>query len=460
MLDCTALLVSTDPGLIRTAEEGVASTAHLRLEVCRGLGEARARLERDDVALGMVHLAAADDAEVTRFVYAAAARKQSCAVVVLGEECPNHRAVAFLRAGAADYVGLPVSAERLSSLMDTLTLRARLGLTRKPAGAGTAWAARGQDPLPFGSDPEMVGLLKQILRVGPQDTTLLLTGESGTGKTYLARLAHELSPRRDEPFLVIDCGALSPSLIESEMFGHVRGAFTGADRDRPGKLAAAGGGTLLLDEINALPLPLQGKLLRAMDARAFVPVGSNQPRPLRARLLAASNRPLDREVSEGRFRGDLYYRLNFVGFYLPPLRERRRAVAPLAARFLAQAASRSGRADCRIAPDALRALEAYDWPGNVRELRNVLERAVTLCPGTEIQLGDLPEVIRSAAASPPPTDGAPGGPMTAKEEAEIVRIAEALEKHGHNPQRAAAELGISRTALSKKLHKYGLIGAG
>jgi DNA-binding NtrC family response regulator len=473
MLDCTALLVSTDPAFIRTVKAGIASIPYLRLEVCREPAEALARLQRDEVALGMVHLmATADDAAVSRFVQAAVARKQPCAAVVLGEEYRNHLAVAFLRAGAADYVGLPVSADWLSYLMDTLTLRARLGLPRKPAAADLAWAVSGQDPLHLGSDPETVALLEQIRRVGPQDTTLLFTGETGTGKTHLARLTHELSPRRDEPFLVIDCGALSPTLVESEMFGHVKGAFTGAERDRQGKFAAAGGGTLLLDEVNSLPLHLQGKLLRAVDERAFEPVGSNKLHPLRARLIVASNRPLDREVREGRFRADLYYRLNVVGFYLAPLRERRRAIAPLAARFLVQSACRNNRFVGQITADALRALEEYDWPGNLRELRNVLERAVALCAGTDIQLRDLPEGIRAAvsvassqsaevtASGPAPRSADRSGLAKVIEEAELLRITAALEKHGHNRQRAAAELGISRTALSRKLHQYGLIGAG
>src|SRR5262249_21169236 len=161
--------------------------------------------------------------------------------------------------------------------------------------------------------------------------------------------------------------------------------------DRPGKFAAAGGGTLLLDEVNSLPRELQSKLLRAVDERVFEPVGSNRPQPLRARLIAAANTPLDREVVEGRFRADLFYRLNVIGFYLAPLRERRAAVAPMANKFVAEFALRNGRAIQQIAPDALRALEEYSWPGNIRELRNVIERAVALCPGTEIQLWDLPE---------------------------------------------------------------------
>jgi DNA-binding NtrC family response regulator len=315
----------------------------------------------------------------------------------------------------------------------------------------------------------MAEVREQIRRVVPQETTLLLTGETGTGKTRLARLIHELSPRREEPFLVVDCGALSPSLIESEMFGHIKGAFTGADRDRPGKFAAAGRGVLLLDEINSLPLPLQSKLLRAVDDRVFEPVGSDRSQPLRARIIAVSNVPLGDEVAAGRFRADLYFRLDVVGFYLPPLRDRRQSVAPLARKFLTEFAGRN-RPDVRgLAQAALEALQDYHWPGNIRELRNVLERAVALCPGPEVQLDDLPEVIRLGKPASPrglslvsaPGDAADSSCLTlaqSREAAEILKIKEALVKHNNNRLRAAQELGISRMGLYKKLHKYGLTG--
>ncbi|HYT87868.1 MAG TPA: sigma-54 dependent transcriptional regulator, partial [Gemmataceae bacterium] len=391
-----------------------------------------------------------------------------CATVLLSDEYQDHQAVAFLRAGATDYLGLPLGSGRLTYLMDTLTLRARFGLRQK--GAAAVGAFNGQDPFHFVLAPEMVELMEQIRRVGPQDTTLLFTGETGTGKTRLARLVHELSPRRDEPFLVIDCGALSPTLIESEMFGHVKGAFTGAERDRVGKFAAVGNGTLLLDEINSLPRELQSKLLRAVDERVFEPVGSNKSLPLRARLITAANTPLEREVVEGRFRADLYYRLNVVGFYLSPLRERRAAIAPLANKFVAEFAARNARPIDQIARDALEALEEYNWPGNIRELRNVIERAVALCPGSEIQLRDLPEAISAVTgwqspqrpilrAARLPLPGADRVTLTkVKQDTEILRITEALEKHNNNRLRAAAELGISRMALYKKLHKYGMMG--
>jgi two-component system response regulator HydG len=221
-----------------------------------------------------------------------------------------------------------------------------------------------------------------------------------------------------------------------------------------------------LDEVNSLPAALQGKLLRAVDERVFEPVGSNRPQPVRARLVAVSNAPLEREVAEGRFRADLYHRLNVVAFALPPLRERRQAVAPLAQRFLAEFAGRNRPDVTGIALEALRALEDYDWPGNVRELRNVLERAVALCPGPQVQRGDLPEAIRSAGpASPAAVAGWRAGPVAGEpatlgrsaEEAEVRRILEALHKHRNNRLRAAAELGISRMGLYNKLHKYGLI---
>src|SRR5262249_42272148 len=219
-------------------------------------------------------------------------------------------------------------------------------------------------------------------------------GETGTGKTRLARLIHELSPRRDQPFLAVNCAALPASLMESEMFGHVRGAFTGADRDRSGKFAEAGSGTLLLDEIDALPLTLQAKLLRVVEERAFEPVGSNKSQAMQARLVVASNRCLEEEAAAGRFRADLYYRLDVVSFFLPPLRDPSDLIRPLVGPLVAEFAARNGRAVSGVSAEALEALEAYGWPGNIRELRNVVERGVALCPGAQVELEDLPAALR------------------------------------------------------------------
>jgi DNA-binding NtrC family response regulator len=300
--------------------------------------------------------------------------------------------------------------------------------------------------------------MAQVRRLAPQDTTVLLGGETGTGKTRLARLLHELSTRRDEPFLTVNCGCLSESLIASEMFGHVRGAFTGADRDRTGKFAEVGGGTLLLDDIDALPLNLQAQLLRVVEERVFEPVGSNQSQPLRARLVVASNRPIADEVKAGRFRADLYYRLSVVGLFLPPLRECNSIIPHAARKFIAHFAA-ADRPCLRLTPAALRALQTHDWPGNYRELRNVIERTVALCPGDTIDLGDLPDAFRPPASefAPPPTADSSAPPLArSKWEAEAVCIMEALEQHNHSRSRAAAALGISRMTLYRKLHRYGL----
>jgi transcriptional regulator with GAF, ATPase, and Fis domain len=242
-------------------------------------------------------------------------------------------------------------------------------------------------------------LTEKVRLVATQNITILLGGETGTGKTRLARMIHDLSPRRAEPFLPVNCGALAADLIESELFGLVRWTFTDAGKARAGKFATAGRGTLLLDDIDALPLPLQAKLLRAVEERVvFEPVGSDESVPVRAQLIAASNRDLEQEVEAGRFRSDLYYRLNVVRFDLPPLREQPGMIHHLAASFLEDCASHNGRPVHGIADEVLRVLEGYTWPGNIRELRNVIERAVALCPGPKIGLSDLPDAIVSAAS--------------------------------------------------------------
>ena len=471
MAGSTALLFTRNSSLVRDIHRITADLRGLRVETCTQPEEIADCLECDDVVLVLLHLTAANEAAVFQLLGAAQETASPAAIIVLAEPDSSEHESAMVAAGANDFLQLPGNAGRLAQLVQEAA--AASGGNR-----GTQLTAPGDngalvDPFFNVHAPEMVELMGQVRRVAPQDTTLLFTGETGTGKTRLARLVHEFSPRAKEPFLVVDCGALSPSLIESEMFGHIRGAFTGADRDRAGKLAAAGNGTLLLDEINSLPLTLQAKLLRAVDERVFEPVGSNKPQPLKARLIAVSNAPLEPEVAAGRFRSDLYYRLNVVGFFLPPLRDRRSAIAPLATQFVSEFATRNRPDVTGMSIPALRALEGYSWPGNVRELRNVIERAVALCPGPEVQPRDLPEAVRTAQPRPTvvsawPVLAAPG-PMPApanaqpttlaqtREETEIRRIQEALQKHRNNRRRAAAELGISRMALYKKLHKYGLM---
>jgi DNA-binding NtrC family response regulator len=487
-----ALVVCREPAVLEPLRALENVVKHLQVRVCPEIEEACVRVRAEDIALVLAHLPAGQDAgELTRLLWAVARARRLCSTVILTDAFQHQQALHLLRAGAADYLEVPRDFDKLAHLV-----AARVG-PLATAAFGKQEPARAAKPRPsppagHGPDPAALAdkaetgvllddlsadlhhLREQVRRVAPQETTLLLTGQTGTGKTRLARLIHELSPRRAEPFLVVDCGALSASLIESELFGHARGAFTGADRDRAGKLTAAGRGTLLLDEVNSLPLPLQAKLLRAVDERLFEPVGANRPLPLQARLIAASNADLQAEVEAGRFRADLFYRLNVVAFFLPPLRERRSSIAPLAEKFLRELAARNRPDVEAISAAALRALQEYDWPGNVRELRNVLERAVALCAGPEVQVEDLPGVLqpgqadqpprRPLLAGPAPHDHAPGSGVAptlaqSKQDAEVRRILEALRKNGNNRRRAAAELGISRMALYKKLHKYGLMDA-
>jgi two-component system, NtrC family, response regulator HydG len=327
---------------------------------------------------------------------------------------------------------------------------------------------RCDEELLSGGGHSMDLLAEMVRRVAAMSSTILLSGETGTGKTRMARLIHELSPRRSQPFLVVNCGALSASLIESEMFGHVKGAFTGADRDRVGKFAEVGYGTLFLDEIDSLPPDLQAKLLRAVEDRVFEAVGSNKTMEMQARLIVASNRDLAREVARGHFRDDLYYRLNVVGFTLPPLRERPEVIAGLASRFLEQFAAECGRRLRGFSPAAMFCLETHSWPGNIRELRNVIERAVVLGAGDQIGTEDLPASTRGDR---PPEIESRVNPLfeqvsaptnqtlvAIREVAEHERILEALAKNSNNRRRASCDLGISRMTLYKKMHKYGLMG--
>jgi transcriptional regulator with PAS, ATPase and Fis domain len=256
--------------------------------------------------------------------------------------------------------------------------------------------------------PSLFPLVERLALAADHDVTLLLTGETGSGKTSLARLIHDCSPRRQEPFVAVPCGALSPDLIESELFGHVRGAFTGAERTKIGKFAAAAHGTLLLDEIDALGLDKQANLLRVLESGEYEPVGSNCTQRTACRIVAASNVSLEELVEQGRFRRDLYYRLKVLSFHLPPLRERPEDIAPLTRALLARFRDRFHKDVRAVSPEALSALEAYPWPGNLRELENVVQEAVLVSRGPVLLVPHLPDVLRKQRRTATAVLGPPG----------------------------------------------------
>ncbi|MGW8257441.1 MAG: sigma 54-interacting transcriptional regulator [Thermoguttaceae bacterium] len=363
-----------------------------------------------------------------------------------------------------DCMSRPLKVSRLKFLIELLLVRPRC------QHAEMAWSSASEEEQKISDridgfifdSPSMRPLFNQLHSIASLETTIFITGETGTGKSHLGRVIHEVSNRKAKPFLTVHCGALPATLMESELFGHVRGAFTGADRDRVGKLAEVRDGTLLLDEVDCVPLDAQVKLLRAIEERTFEPVGANTSQSLRARLIVTSNKPLDVEVAKGRFRADLYYRFNVLSLALPPLRKQPELIKSLAAKFQTDFCSRNSRQFQGMSHTALKALEAFDWPGNIRELRNVIERTSALCPASAIDLKDLPPPIQECYKDPNYHKNCLGFLSRnqldmVRNEAELKQMVAALERNRHNRTTAAEELGISRVTLYKKLHRYGLI---
>jgi transcriptional regulator with PAS, ATPase and Fis domain len=304
--------------------------------------------------------------------------------------------------------------------------------------------------------PSMKEVFRVIERVAPEDATVLVRGETGTGKELVAAALHALSRRKAGPFRAINCAALPATLLESELFGHVRGAFTGAVKDAHGHFQLAHKGTLLLDEVAELPLELQAKLLRVLETRTVLPVGGRDPVPVDVRIVSATHRALRREVEAGRFRADLMYRLRVIPIFLPALRERKDDIALLCEKLLEQLAKTARRRVERIAPATMRVLERYDWPGNVRELANVLAYALVIGQGPIVQPGDLPpELLDSTLEQLESTDTAPSKSKAA-DTPEARRILSVLARAGGNKNRAAQILGISRVTLWRKLRALGL----
>ena len=306
--------------------------------------------------------------------------------------------------------------------------------------------------------PSLAPITERLALAAGHDVTVLLTGETGTGKTFLARLIHENSPRRHEPFIVVPCGAIPSTLVESAFFGHVKGAFTGADRPILGKFAAAGNGTVLLDEIDALGLDEQVKLLRVLETGEYEPVGSTKTETCRARFIVTSNERLEDLVARGRFRWDLFYRIQVMTFCLPPLRERRADIEPLVHGMVERFARKFTRRIESIDPEALAVLQSFAWPGNVRQLENALQQAVLVCQDGTLSRKHLPAAIQDGLL---PDSLAVQGPheslVVNREAQERTAIQQALASEGFSRSRAASRLGVSRVTLYRKMKKYGLI---
>ena len=351
-------------------------------------------------------------------------------------------AVRAMRDGAVDYLEKPIDLDELLELLRRATGTAQTEFAHSPEGFQLPESVIAQSPA-------SLEVFRQAALVAPSETRVLITGESGVGKEVVAGLIHHWSPRAKGPLVKVNCAAIPETLLESELFGHKKGAFTGAVENREGRFEQAKGGTMLLDEIAEMSPILQAKLLRVTQDGTFQRVGSNEEVQTDARILAATNRNLDSEVREGRFREDLFFRLNVIEIYLPPLRDRRADVLPLARKFVAEFSDRK----TRFSSTALSCLELYQWPGNVRELRNAMERATLMARGEVILPEHLPKVIQKAGLEIG-TNADGKGETSRMEEIERTAILEALRKHDYNRSETARALGISRRALLYKIRRY------
>jgi DNA-binding NtrC family response regulator len=451
-MDRRALVVHSDETL-RNLCASILKTLGYATEMADSATRALALLEdtQIDVVLAGVELPGATGVELLRAVKQLSPDTD---VVMMADSGTIPEAVEAIKMGAYDYIsnlGKPLKAEDLKHLLGRLAERQQLAsenrLLREEVGTVQGFGSL------IGASETMQAVYRTILRVAGKRHPVLILGESGTGKELVARAIHAYSPWHDKPFVPIDCGALPPTLIESELFGHVRGAFTGADQTRQGLLAAAQGGTLFLDEIAELPVGLQAKLLRALQEREFKAIGSNTPTRLEARILAATNQDLEPAIQQGTFRKDLYYRLNVVAIKIPPLRERRGDIPALIHRFIDRHRGEDSAIQ-GISYDALTHLMAHGWPGNVRELENCVQHALAMGAGPQIEVGDLPaNLINVVVSSPTAGSETPVPSLEALERRAILR---ALEETGGDRLRAAKLLGIGKTTIYRKLKEYGL----
>jgi DNA-binding NtrC family response regulator len=444
------LIVDDDPGMGDLLEAALSAAGFLVQLALDGPTALQALAAREvDVLLTDVRMPGMDGIELCR---RAQALRPDVPVIVFTAFGSMETAVQAIRAGAWDFLTKPVDLEALELVVRRATAHrdATRQLARLPEASEAAVAVQGM----IGRSAAMRRVLELLPRAARSDVPVLITGETGTGKELVARGLHELGSRASGPFLAVNCAALPEALLESELFGHERGAFTDARAARSGLFAAASGGTLLLDEVGELPLDLQPKILRVLQERRVRPVGSHKERAIDCRILAATNRDLELEAERGRFRMDLYYRLAVIELALPPVRSRAGDILLLAQHFLERAAERAGRPILGMTTPVARALLAYHWPGNVREIENAVERAVALTQHDHIVLDDLPEQIsrfRGRIAGEDEDRPEHFEPLEVVERRHILRVLAAV---GGNKSQAADILGIGRRTLYRKLELW------
>jgi two-component system response regulator HydG len=394
--------------------------------------------------------------QVTGVEILAAARRNDpdVPVILMTAQATLQSAVQAVNEGAFYYIQKPFRNDELVAILRRAVEHRYLRMENRSLKKEIRRRDRATEGAPIGANKKWLEVMRMAEAVAATESTVLITGESGTGKEVVARYLHELSRRADGPFLSINCGALPEGLLESELFGHVKGSFTGAVRDKSGLFSAAGGGTFFLDEIGETTQATQVKLLRVLQQREIIPVGATDAEPIDTRIIAATNRDLEDEIKRGNFRRDLFYRLNVIAIHLPPLRQRLDDIPLLAEAFLKAAGEQRGEQVKRLSVDALELMSDYAWPGNVRELENALERAVILCPGPVIGLTALPERLAERRAEPLVAERPAQNPtLETIERAYIVWV---LQSEQGNKTRAAETLGIDPSTLHRKLARYGV----
>ncbi len=457
MPELNVLVVDDEPAIRQVLSAAIAKAGY-PVDSAGSAAEALAKLDAGpyDVVLSDVFMPVTDGIELLKL---ARSRGHLATFIMVTAFASVDSAIDAIKAGAWDYITKPVRNEEIVHRLEQID--ALRGLREENRALRSLVMGGGDKAFRF-TAPSMQAVERLVTRVAPTDSTVLISGESGTGKGVTARRLHELSLRRDGPFVSVNCGAIPENLIESELFGHTKGAFTSADRARKGLFLQADHGTIFLDEIGELPLALQTKLLHVLEAKEVRPLGAEQSRRIDVRIVAASNRDLPAMVAQGRFREDLFFRLSVFQLPMPPLRERRADIPALLRHILAQRGLPSGAQQAlTLEPEAEDLLVNFNWPGNVRQLENVLHRAAILADGGCIRVADLPPEVShlSAAAtatSPMPLDGGGSGEGTLRERVrrfEISLVRRAIEEAGGDRRLAAQRLGIGLSSLYRKLEE-------